>query len=383
MITLKTTPIQAIEAHFAKIRDPRVNRTKEHKLIDIIAIAICAIICGAEGWTDIETFGQRKYAWLKTFLELPGDIPSHDTFGRVFALLDPQEFQDSFIEWVRLVNKITSGQVVAIDGKQLRGSDDSVLGKRAIYMVSAWAEANHLVLGQRKVDVKSNEITAIPELLKTLAITNGIVTIDAIGTQTKIAKTILEREADYLLCVKENQGYLYQDISMLFEYDEHQDFENAPYDYAKTINKGHGRIEIRECWSTSDPEYIHTLRGYAKWEGIRSIARVVSTRIINGVETKQVRFYISSLKSDAKLILKAVRSHWGIENKLHWVLDVALNEDRSRVRKDHAPANLAVLRHIALNLLKQEKSAKGGTRAKQLQAGWDEDYLLKVLATQI
>jgi predicted transposase YbfD/YdcC len=381
-ITLKTTPISAIESHFARIRDPRINRTKEHKLTDIIAISICAIICGAQGWTDVEIFGQRKYAWLKTFLELPGDIPSHDTFGRVFALLDPQEFQDSFVEWVRLVNEITSGQVISIDGKQLRGSDDSVLGKRAIYMVSAWAEENHLVLGQRKVDAKSNEITAIPELLKILSISGCIVTIDAIGTQTKIAQTIIEREADYLLCVKENQGYLYQDICRLFEYDERQGFENASYDYAKTVNKGHGRIEIRECWSTSDPEYLHNLRGYEKWKALRSIAMVVSTRIIQGVETKQVRFYISSLKSDAKRILQVVRSHWGIENELHWVLDVALNEDRSRVRKDHAPANLAVLRHIALNLLKQEKSAKGGIRAKQLQAGWDEDYLLKVLATQ-
>jgi predicted transposase YbfD/YdcC len=383
MITLRQTPIKAIEAQFTKMRDPRVERTKEHKLIDIIAIAICAIICGAQGWTDIEIFGQRKYAWLKTFLELPGDIPSHDTFGRVFALLDPQEFQACFVEWVRVVNEITSGQVVSIDGKQLRGSGDSVLGKRAIYMVSAWAEANHLVLGQCKVDAKSNEITAIPELLKILSIAGCIVTIDAIGTQTKIAQTIIERGADYLLCVKENQGYLYQDIIMLFEYDEHQGFQNTPYDYAKTVNKGHGRIEIRECWSTSDLEYVHHLRGYGKWKQLHSIAVVVSTRIIQGVETKQVRLYISSLKSDAKRILQAVRSHWGIENELHWVLDVALNEDHSRVRKDHAPANLAVLRHIALNLLKQEKSAKGGIRAKQLQAGWDEDYLLLVLATPI
>lgn len=382
-MTLKTTPIKALETHFQKMHDPRLNRTKEHKLIDIIAIAICAIICGAQGWTDIELFGNRKYAWLKTFLELPGGIPSHDTFGRVFSLLDPAEFQNCFVEWVRLVNEITSGQVVSIDGKQMRGSGDGVLGKRAIYMVSAWAEENHLVLGQRKVDAKSNEITAIPELLKILSISGCIVTIDAIGTQTKIAQTIIERGADYLLCVKENQEYLYQDLLMLFGYDEQHGFKDSPYDYIKTVNKGHGRIEIRECWSTSDLEYLHNLRGYAKWRNLHSIAMVVSTRIINGKETKQVRLYISSLKSNAKLILHAARRHWSIENELHWVLDVALNEDHSRVRKDHAPANLAVLRHIALNLLKQEKSAKGGIRAKQLQAGWDEDYLLKVLATHI
>jgi predicted transposase YbfD/YdcC len=380
---LKTTPIKAIEIQFGKIHDPRINRSKEHKLIDIITIAVCAIICGAQGWTEIELFGNRKYAWLKTFLELPGEIPSHDTFGRVFGLLDPQEFQNCFVEWVRMLNEITSGQVISIDGKQLRGSDDSVLGKRAIYMVSAWAEENHLVLGQRQVGTKSNEITAIPELLKILAIAGCIVTIDAIGTQTKIAQTIIDREADYLLCVKENQGHLYQDIRLLFEYDQQQGFENAPYEHTKTVNKGHGRLEIRECWSTSDPEYLHNLRSYAKWKRLRSIAMVVSTRIINEVETKQVRFYISSLESNAQRILHAARRHWSIENELHWVLDVALNEDHSRVRKDHAPANLAVLRHIALNLLKQEKTAKGGIHAKQLLAALDQDYLLTVLATHI
>jgi predicted transposase YbfD/YdcC len=288
-ITLKTTPLKAIGIEFEKLRDPRLNRTKEHQLIDIITISICAIICGAQGWTDIELFGKRKYAWLKTFLELPSGIPSHDTFGRVFAMLDPQEFQDCFVKWVRLVNEITSGQVVAIDGKQSRDSADRVLGKRAIYMVSAWAGENHLVLGQRKVDAKSNEITAIPELLKILALTGCIVTIDAIGTQIKIARTIIEREADYLLCVKENQGYLYQDIRMLFDYDERQGFKNTPYDFCKTVNKGHGRIEIRECWSTSDLEYLHSLHGYKKWKNLRSIAIIISTRIVDGIETKQTR----------------------------------------------------------------------------------------------
>jgi predicted transposase YbfD/YdcC len=379
---LRTTPVKAIETTFAKLRDPRIDRTKQHKLIDIITIAVCAIVCGAQGWTEIEMFGHQKYVWLKTFLGLPNGIPSHDTFGRVFAALDPKDFQDCFVEWVRMIQAVTSGQVIAIDGKQLRGSDDSFLGKRALYMVSAWAAENHLVLGQRKVDAKSNEITAIPELLKILAITGCIVTIDAMGTQTKIAKNIIDRQADYLLCVKENQGYLYQDISLLFGYDEQQGFKDTPYDYFKSVDKGHGRIEIRECWSTSDPEYIHALRGYKKWEGLCSIAMLVSIRIVNGEETRQVRFYISSMKSNARRILHASRRHWSIENELHWVLDVALNEDRSRVRKDNAPANLAVLRHIALNLLKQEKSAKAGIHAKQLKAALDQDYLLKVLSGQ-
>lgn len=379
---MRTTPVKAIEIKFAKLRDPRINRTKRHRLIDIVTIAVCAIVCGAQGWTEIEMFGHQKYVWLKTFLELPNGIPSHDTFGRVFAALDPKEFQECFVEWVQMLHEVTSGQVIAIDGKQLRGSDDSFLGKRAIYMVSAWAAENHLVLGQRKVDTKSNEITAIPELLKILAITGCIVTIDAMGTQTKIAKNIIDRQADYLLCVKENQGHLYQDISMLFAYDEQLGFKNTPYDYAIDTDKGHGRIEIRECWSTSNPEYIQTIRGHEKWAGFCSIAMVVSIRIINGEETKQVRFYISSLQSNARRILHAARRHWSIENELHWVLDVALNEDRSRVRKDNAPANLAVLRHIALNLLKQEKSAKAGIHAKQLRAALDQDYLLKVLAGQ-
>ena len=232
------------------------------------------------------------------------------------------------------------GQIINIDGKQLRGSKDRVLGKRAIYMVRAWAEENELVLGQRKVDEKSNEITAIPELLKLLAIAGCIVTIDAIGTQTNIAKTIVEADADYVLSVKENQGYLYEDISVLFAVDQAQNFKYASFGYAQTTNKDHGRIEVRECWSTSNPEYLNLIRDRENWLGLRSIVMVICTRIIEGKETKRVRFYISTLPSHAERILQVVRRHGSIENELHWVLDVALNEDHSRVRKDQAPENL-------------------------------------------
>lgn len=376
-------PLEAIEEQFGKVPDPRKDRTKDHKLINIIAIAICAIICGAESWVDIELYGNSKLHWLSSFLELPNGIPSQDTFGRVFSLIDAQKFQTAFYEWVLAVNDIIQGQVINIDGKCLPGSDDKQLGKRAIYMVSAWAEANEIVLGQRKVDEKSNEITAIPELLKILAISGCIVTIDAIGTQTDIAQSIIEAKADYVLSVKENQGRLFEDISVLFAVDQAQDFKYASFEHEKTTNKGHGRIEVRECWSTSNPEYLNLIRNLKNWAGLQSIAMVVCTRIIGEKQTQRVRFYISSLPSDAKQILEVVRKHWAIENELHWVLDVALNEDHSRVRKDQAPENFAVLRHIALNLLKQEKTAKGGIHAKQFQAALKEDYLLKVLANGI
>jgi predicted transposase YbfD/YdcC len=311
---------------------------------------------------------------------LPNGIPSHDTFGRVFAALNPVEFENSFMEWVQAIQQLTAGQVIAIDGKQLRGSKDVPEGKAAIYMVSAWAVENQLVLGQRKVDDKSNEITAVPQLLKLLDIAGCIVVVDAISTQTKIAKTIIDQGGDYILNVKENQGHLYEDIHDLFEDDWKYDFKDAPYSFAKTVNKDHGRIEIRQCWTISDPEYLANVRELQRWTGIRSLVMILSERRIGEEIEIQDRYYISSLESNAEKILKAKRSYWGIENRLHWVLDIAFYEDHSRVRKDHAPQNFAVLRHMALNLLKQEHSVKAGIKAKRLKCGWDTAYLLQVLA---
>jgi predicted transposase YbfD/YdcC len=370
----------SIARHFGKVRDPRIDRTKRHKLLDILIIAICAVICGADSWVDIEMFGKSKLAWLKSFLKLPNGIPSHDTFGRVFAALDPAEFENSFIEWVQAIQQLTAGQVIAIDGKQMRGSKDVPEGKSAIYMVSAWATENQLVLGQRKVDDKSNEITAVPQLLKLLDIAGCIVVLDAISTQTKIARTIIDQGGDYILNVKENQGHLYEDIHDLFEEDWKFDFKDAPYSYAKTVNKDHGRIEIRQCWTISDPDYLANIRELKRWTGIQSLVMILSERRIGEDSEIQDRYYISSLESNAEKILKAKRSYWGIENRLHWVLDIAFHEDHSRVRKDHAPQNFAVLRHMALNLLKQEHTVKAGIKAKRLKCGWDTDYLLQVLA---
>lgn len=372
---MPSPPANNVGQHFSGITDPRNEHNIRHSFLNIITIAICGVVGGADSWVDIEMFGNAKLNWFETFLEMPHGVPSHDTFGRVFRHIDPEEFQASFQTWTQRIYERTAGEVMAVDGKTLRRSKDGTLGKDAIEMVSVWASENNLVLAQDKIEETTNEITAIPDLLRLLDLEKCVVTIDAIGCQTEIAETILRQGADYVLAVKDNQETLHEDVQAAFERTGRF---NRP-DYHKTVNKGHGRIEVRECWAISDPDILAHINDYKLWKGLHSLVKVTSERRRDGEISHTTRYFISSLPADAQRLLHSVRAHWQIENRLHWVLDMAFREDESRVRKNHAPQNLAILRHIALNLLKRETSLKVGVKAKRLRAGWDEQYLLKVL----
>jgi predicted transposase YbfD/YdcC len=377
-VTMTTNEEMSLEACFRDLPDPRVRGRCDHKLIDLIMITVCAVICGAEGWTGVETFGRAKESWLRQFLELPNGIPTHDTFGRVFASLNAEAFQQGFARWVEHVFQVTQGQVIAIDGKTVRRSHDRSIGKEAIHLVSAWASVNGLVLGQRKVETKSNEITAIPELLRLLDVSGCLVTIDALGCQKKIAQAIRDAKADYLLRVKDNQAHLHQDLEDWFAHGDQQDFVQMQLDYAETVNKNNGRIEIRRCWAIADPLAFEYIRHYAGWADLQTLVRVQRECRLNGVTSRETAYYISSLPNQAARLLEATRHHWAIENSFHWVLDVTFREDDSRIRVGDSPQNMAVFRHLALNILKRDTS-KASLKQKRFRAGLDDAFLLHLL----
>jgi predicted transposase YbfD/YdcC len=368
----------SLEECFRDLPDPRVQGRCDHKLIELIMIAICAVICGAESWTGVETFGKAKQVWLKQFLELPNGIPSHDTFGRVFASLDAEAFQQGFARWVEAVFRVTKGQVIAIDGKTVRRSHDQTQGKEAIHLVSAWASLNGVVLGQRQVDAKSNEITAIPELLRLLDGSGCLVTIDALGCQKQIAQAIREAKADYLLRVKDNQSSLRQDLEDWFVHGDQQRFAHMNLDYAETVDKNNGRIEIRRCWAIADPLAFDDIRHYEGWSDLQTILRIQRETRWNGATSQETAYYISSLPNQAARLLEATRHHWAIENSFHWVLDVTFREDDSRIRVGDSPQNMALLRHLALNILKRDTS-KASLKQKRFRAGLEDAFLLHLL----
>ena len=370
-------PVNAtIIEHFSSLKDPRIQAKTRHKLIDIIIITICASICGADEWTEVVDYGKAKHAWLKTFLELPGGIPSHDTFGRVFSLLRPEEFERCFVSWIHAVFKISDGQTVPIDGKTLRRSYERSSNKAAIHMVGAWAAQSGLALGQVRTEDKSNEIKAIPELLKLLEIKGCIVTIDAMGCQKEIARQIVDHEADYVLALKGNQGNLHKDIALFFEHAQQCEFRDIAHQSYETTDGDHGRVEVRRYVTISDLDWLDDR---SNWKNLRLIGMVHSERHIGDKITREARYYISSLPNDVKRFASAVRDHWTIENQLHWVLDIAFREDDNRVRDRNAAANLAILRRFALSLCKQEKTAKVGIKTKRKRAGWNNEYLLTLL----
>ena len=370
----------SILMHFADLEDPRIERTKKHLLSDIISLAICAVIAGADGWEEIEDFGHDKFEWLKKFLRLPNGIPSHDTISRLFRRIKPKAFQECFLDWTQALHEQLGRKHVAIDGKTLRSSHDRNMAKNALHLVSAWSVENHLTLGQEAVDEKSNEITAIPELLQLLALEGAIVTIDAMGCQKNIAEQIVKQEADYVLAVKANQPTLHAALQEHFTHLHDTDFTDAEVRRYNTRQNAHGREEERCYYVSPVPESLH--RAGDDWAGLQSVGQVISITQRDGKEVSDVRYYITSLPVRVKAFASAVRGHWGIENSLHWVLDVTFDEDRSRIRKDHGPENFALLRRIATSVIKQDTSSKQSIKRTRKRAGWNNQNLLKALTAR-
>lgn len=378
---LEGHPLSFMEVHFSEVEDPRIDRKKRHELLDIIGLSIMATICGADTWVGIEEFGKAKQDWLAQYLSLPNGIPSHDTLGRVFSVLDSEQLEEGFVSWTQAICQLTQGEVVAIDGKTLRHSYDRAADKAAIHMVSAWACSNQLSLGQVKVDDKSNEITAIPKLLEVLDLGGCIVTIDAMGTQKEIAQLIREQEGDYVLALKANHEQLYEEVVATFGHLKDTRFTEVNQQW----DKAHGRIESRRCYvlDLNAPDFDWILSDdLVAWKDLNTLLMIEARRWTNGKEESQKRYYLSSLKAQVspKVFNDIVRTHWHIENSCHWILDVVFKEDQSRVRKGFADQNLSILRRLALNLLKKEKSTKVGIQNKRLKAAWNHRYLIKVLS---
>ena len=364
-----------LHEHFAELTDPR-RREVTYPLINVVSIAVCAVICGADDFVAIAKFGETKREWLARFLDLKDGIPSHDRFNAIFAAIKPAEFEKCLLSWITTLHEITDGQVIAIDGKTLRRSFDAASSKAAIHMVSAWATANHISLGQVVVDAKSNEITAIPKLLELLELSGAMVTIDAMGCQTEIARQIVDAHADYCLAVKGNQPTLHQGLVDFFDDHLDDDFARTPVRRYQTAEKGHGREEIRYYFICPVPE---DLPDRSRWAHLKAIGIAISNTQRDGKDCNDVRYYILSKYVAARRFANAVRSHWGIENRLHWQLDVTFQEDQCRIRQGHADANFSILRRTALSLLKNESTLKVGIKNKRLTAGWNDSYLKKVL----
>ena len=357
--------------HFRGLADPRVRRTRRHELVDILVISICTLLCGGESFNDMEDFGRAKEEWFRTFLNLPNGIPSHDTFNRVLAALDPTQFLECFMTWTQRLRQTVSEEIVAMDGKALRRALQT---GGVPYMVNAWAVRNGLVLGQLRVAAKSNEITAVPQLLRALDLAGCLVTLDAMGCQKHIAKEIIESDAEYVLALKGNQATVYDEVrTYLDDAILHAAGELA---YTETIEKDHGRLETRRCWQSARLDWFADRN---QWEGLRSVGVVEAVRELKGQIQTERRYYLSSLTLDASRLARAVRAHWSVENQLHWVLDVQFGEDQSRARSGHAAENLATLRRLALNLLKRDTTKQRGIRGKQKNAGWNHRYLLHLL----
>lgn len=362
---------------FEALEDPRVKRKPEHLLIDIVAIAILAVISGANDMVAVETYGKAKQQWLETFLELPNGIPSHDTFSRVLALIDPKQLHECFLSWVNHITDKLEIKLINIDGKTARGSYDREQKLKALHTVSAWASEHHLVLAQQRVESKSNEITAIPELLNLLDIKGAIITLDAMGTQRDIATQIIDQGGDYILALKGNQGQLHKGVEAFFKAAEKSQWTGIEYSYSDCSEAGHHRLEHRQVWTVPISQ-LSDLPNRAKWKGLTTVVMVKRKRCLWNKTTEEVCFYITSLASDAIFLAQAIRSHWGIENSLHWVLDVTFREDHSRIRSGHGPENMGLLRRLSLNLLKREPS-KQSIAQKRYRAAMDNDFVMKVL----